>query len=107
MQGLEESPYMMFVFKVLKEKLNILTNGISIDNTSRIQTVDSNRNYHYYNLIKEFKKLTNVPILVNTSLNLPEEVLVETLMYMKELFENSCLKYLYLPEINKLIINNE
>lgn len=107
MNGVEESPYMMFVFKILKNKRKILKNGFSIDNTSRIQTVDKKRNYHFFNLIKAFKKITNVPILVNTSLNLPEEVLVETLSDMKEFFEKSCLKYLYLPEINKLIIKNE
>jgi len=107
MEGMKESPYMMFVFKVLKSKRKILKNGFSINNTSRIQTVDKKRNYHFFNLIKAFKKVTNVPILVNTSLNLPEEVLVETLSDMKEFFEKSCLKYLYLPEINKLVIKNE
>ena len=58
---------------------------------------------HFYNLLKTFYKLTGVPILVNTSLNLPGEVLVETMLDLKELFDNSKLNYIYLPEINKLI----
>jgi len=100
---LDESPYMMFIFKLLKNKENILKSGVAINNTSRIQTVKKSQNFHFYNLIKEFEKITNVPILINTSLNLPGEVLVETLYDMREMFINSNLKYIYLPEINKII----
>ena len=42
-------------------------------------------------------------IVINTSLNLPGEVLVETMQDLKELFDKSKLEYIYLPEINKLI----
>lgn len=98
---IEESPYMMYVFKI-KNK-NILKAGLSKNNDSRIQTVSKENNLHFHNLIKEFYKLTNVPILINTSLNLPGEVLVETMQDLKELFEKSELNYIYLPEINKLI----
>jgi carbamoyltransferase len=104
---LDESPYMMYVFELLHIKKNILQSGVAINNTSRIQTVDKKRNIYFYNLINSFYKLTNVPILVNTSLNLPGEVLVETMYDLKIMFENSNLKYIYLPEINKLIIKND
>jgi carbamoyltransferase len=104
---LDESPYMMYVFKLLNNKKNILQSGIAVNNTSRIQTVDKKRNIHFYNLINSFYKLTNIPILINTSLNLPGEVLVDTMYDLKIMFENSNLKYIYLPEINKLIIKNE
>ncbi len=103
MLGLNESPYMMFVFKLLENKRNIIKLGYAIDYSSRIQTVKKEQNLHFYNLLSAFENLTNVPILVNTSLNLPGEVLIETLYDLKELFENSNLKYIYLPEINKLI----
>jgi len=103
MLGLDESPYMMFVFKLLESKRNIIKLGYAIDYTSRIQTVKKEQNLNFYNLLSAFETLTNVPILINTSLNLPGEVLVETLYDLKELFENSNLKYIYLPEINKLI----
>jgi len=100
---IDESPHMMYVFDLKKEKEGILKTGLAVDNKSRIQTVDKNRNLNYYNLIESFEKLTQVPILINTSLNLPEEVLVETMNDLKELFETSKLKYIYFPEINKLI----
>jgi len=103
LKQLDESPYMMFAFEIKKDKKNILKSGIAINNTSRIQTVKKSQNLHYYNLINEFDKITNVPILINTSLNLPGEVLVETLYDMREMFINSNLRYIYLPEINKMI----
>lgn len=99
--SIDESPYMMFVFKL--KKLGILKAGISVDNHSRIQTVSDKNNLHYYNLIKSFYKLTNLPIIVNTSLNLPGEVLVETLYDLKIMFENSNLQYIYFPEIQTII----
>tara|TARA_B100000035_G_scaffold110211_2_gene93585 strand:+ start:5871 stop:7238 length:1368 start_codon:yes stop_codon:yes gene_type:complete len=99
--SIDESPYMMFVFKL--RKLGILKAGISVDNHSRIQTVSDKNNLHYYNLIKSFYKLTNLPIIVNTSLNLPGEVLVETLYDLKIMFENSNLQYIYFPEIQTII----
>jgi predicted NodU family carbamoyl transferase len=106
MKNKEESPYMMYLFKLLDNKINILKSGIAIDNTSRIQTVKKTDNEHFYNLLKSFNKLTNIPILINTSLNLPGEVLVETLDDLLYFINNSKLKYIYLPEIQKVIIKN-
>jgi carbamoyltransferase len=65
--------------------------------------VSKQNNIHYYNLLESFEKLTSVPIVINTSLNLPGDVLVETLGDLKYMFENSNLNYIYLPEINTLI----
>ena len=98
-----QSPHMMYVFDLKKEKDGILKAGLAINKKSRVQTVAKKDNLHYYNLIKSFEKITGVPVLLNTSLNLPGEVLVETIENMKELFIKSKLKYIYFPEINKLV----
>jgi carbamoyltransferase len=103
MTYIKESPYMMYTFDVLNNKKQILKNGVSKNFTSRIQTVSEGYNLHYYNLIKSFKDITNIPILINTSLNLPGEVLVETMEDLVDLFNKSNLKYIYFPEIQKLI----
>ena len=102
--SIKESPHMMYVFDLKKNKKNILTSGLSKDNKSRIQTVSRKNNLLFYDLIYSFFQITKIPLVVNTSLNLPGEVLVETLFDLKKLFENSPLKYIYLPEIKKLII---
>ena len=41
-----------------------------------MQIVDKNLNERFYNLIKEFKNITQVPILINTSFNIRGEPIV-------------------------------
>ena len=47
-----------------------------IDNTSRVQTVSKKDNPGFYNLIKEFYKKTGCPMLLNTSLNIKGQPIV-------------------------------
>ncbi len=94
----EDSPYMLLVADVAKEKLRQMTEpeqalkGIEklnssrseipavthVDNSARIQTVDQKRNDRFYKLLKAFKKKTNCGILVNSSFNVRGEPIVCT-----------------------------
>ena len=47
-----------------------------VDYSARIQTVHEETNKKYYDLLSEFKKLTNCPVLVNTSFNVRGEPIV-------------------------------
>ena len=47
-----------------------------MDYSARIQTVHKETNPKYYNLLTEFKKITNCPVLVNTSFNVRGEPIV-------------------------------
>ena len=93
-----DSPYMLLVADVNKsirremtddeeklfgiEKLNIKRSEIPavthVDYTSRIQTVHRETNSKYYKLISNFKKITNCPLVVNTSFNVRGEPIVCT-----------------------------
>ena len=103
MRNLEESPFMMYAVDVLSDKLGTVPSITHVDGTCRIQTVTSEQNKHYYELIKEFDKITGVPILFNTSFNLAGDPLVDTLEDAKNTLLRSQLKYLYVPELGKLI----
>jgi carbamoyltransferase len=92
----KDSPYMLLVAEIKKnkqikmkekdenlfgiEKLNIKRSSIPaithVDYSARIQTVHEETNPRYYQLIKEFKKITNCPVLVNTSFNVRGEPIV-------------------------------
>ena len=94
-----DSPYMLLVADVHKsirkemkneekklfgiEKLIIKRSDIPavthIDYSARIQTVHKDTNPKYYKLLQNFKKITNCPILVNTSFNVRGEPIVCTL----------------------------
>ena len=91
-----DSPYMLLVADIKKEKqikmtdkdeslfgiekLNVKRSNIPavthVDYSARIQTVHEETNPKYYQLIKEFKKITNCPVLVNTSFNVRGEPIV-------------------------------
>lgn len=94
--------YMMFVYKIKKKVSNI----VSVENTCRLQAVKKEHNKNYYNLINEFKKQTKLPYVLNTSLNLPGTVLVEDLSDLRTVFNSSDLKYIWLPDIKKLVVKN-
>ena len=91
-----DSPYMLFVANILKEKrysmtkeeellfgidkLNIPRSSVPaithVDYSARIQTVHKNTNPLYHALISKFKEKTNCPIIVNTSFNIRGEPII-------------------------------
>ena len=68
LQILDESKFMMFAVDVLKDKQSLIPAITHVDGTCRIQTLKKEDNENYYNLINEFYKITNVPILFNAIL---------------------------------------
>ena len=70
------SPYMLNVVKAKQLAKNLVPSVVHVDNTCRVQTVSKTDNFHFYNLIKEFNKLTNVPIILNTSFNENEPIVL-------------------------------
>ena len=70
------SPYMLLVAQVKKpEKIPAVTH---IDGTSRLQSVSKEVNPLYYDLINEFYNITGVPVIINTSMNVMGEPIVNT-----------------------------
>ena len=97
MLGMKESPYMTFSFKCIGDKHSIPA-VIHKDGSCRIQTVTKKQNKNFYKIIESFYKKTNVPMLLNTSLNLAGDALVETPEDALETFQKSTINYLYFPE---------
>ncbi len=72
------SPFMLFVYDVNDDKADNIPAVRHVDGTARIQTINQRQHPCYYALLKEFKKLTGVPVLVNTSFNTRGEPIVCT-----------------------------
>ena len=102
MQGMNDSPYMMYAVEVLDDKKDIIPSLVH-DGTCRIQTLTREQNESYYDLINEFYKRTGVPILLNTSFNLSGDTMVETIDDAVRTLEDSFIEYLYLPECAKIL----
>ena len=65
---------MITVLSVLEEERARIPAVVHIDGTARPQTVNPKTNPRYWGLINEFKKLTGVPLLLNTSFNIQEPI---------------------------------
>jgi carbamoyltransferase len=68
------SPTMLMVHQVKKDKRSIIPAVTHIDGSGRLQTVSRTTNPRYYQLISDFEKLTNVPVVLNTSFNEDEPI---------------------------------
>ena len=70
------SPYMLMVTSVKQpDKIPAVTH---VDGTGRLQTVSKQANPLYYDLINEFYKITGVPVVINTSMNVMGEPIANT-----------------------------
>ena len=94
--GVVPNPYMTVCFPV---KTDLIPGVTHVDNTCRIQTVNSG---HLYTILKEFKYLTGYGILLNTSFNLAGEPLVETPQDAFRTLNSSSLDYLWFYETKQL-----
>lgn len=98
------SPYMIFNFEVKEDKRSIIPAVTHIDNSSRIQTVNIKDNPVFYNIIKAFKEITNVSVVLNTSFNLRGHPIVNTPEDAFATFASGGIDYLLL---NDYIIDKE
>jgi len=69
------SEFMLFAFDTKKEKQKLIPAVIHVDGTSRIQIVTKKANPKFHKLISEFKKITDVPMVLNTSFNENEPII--------------------------------
>jgi carbamoyltransferase len=70
--------FMTFVVPVRRDKRSELGAVCHVDGTARVQTVDHQHNPRFWSLIDAFRRLTGVPVLLNTSLNNNVEPMVDS-----------------------------
>jgi carbamoyltransferase len=70
------SPFMNLAYTVRPEKRAMIPAPTHVDGTGRLQTVSRQTNPRYWALIKEFERLTGVPVLLNTSFNENEPIVL-------------------------------
>ena len=70
------SPYMEKVFTAKKRTKLIAPSIVHFDNSTRLQTINKS-NKSMYKLLKNFQKLSDCPMIINTSFNLNNEPIVE------------------------------
>ncbi len=94
-----ESPYMVITFNSTEKAKRDLTAAIHpYDFTIRPQIVYESWNPSYYKLINEFKKITGIGAVLNTSFNLHGEPNVLSPENAIRTFKNSGLQYMAIGE---------
>lgn len=94
---LKESPLMSFAVDAKEKAIKEVPSIVHVDNTCRVQTLKKSDNKNYYNLIECFYKQTNVPMVLNTSLNLAGYPIVENENFLKFTLDNSNFLHVYNP----------
>jgi carbamoyltransferase len=69
---------MIFVVDVREDKQKTLGAVTHVNGSARVQTVSKRTNPRYWSLISEFKALTGVPVVLNTSFNNNAEPIVDS-----------------------------
>ena len=89
-----DNPHMLYVGKTQKDNLKSITH---VDGTCRFQTVSHGI---FYDLLERFHKLTNCPVLLNTSLNVSgKPISAYTMEAKREFIEND--------KIDMLVVGDE
>lgn len=99
-----ESPYMLLIYPVRDAYRDKIKSVVHEDGTCRIQTVTPDWSPKFYALLQEFKKLTGVGVLLNTSFNCKGMPIVETPRDALNFFFSCKLDYLV---IDKFIVGKE
>jgi carbamoyltransferase len=94
----QSSPYMAMAFDVKTEKRSLIPGAVHVDGTCRPQTVSKAWSPLYHELISEFYKLTNIPVVLNTSFNQHGEAMVAT--------PQNAVEHLLRGAVDVLIIGN-
>lgn len=92
----EKSPFMLFTCQVDSAvKMPAITH---VDNSARVQTVNSEENPIYTQLIQEFYDITGCPALLNTSFNVRGEPIVMSPIDALLCFANTSIDYLVMED---------
>ncbi len=75
--GAVADPFMLQVYPVRPEKRKVVPAITHVDGSGRLQTVSAASNPRYYSLLQAFGRLTGVPMLLNTSFNENEPIVLK------------------------------
>lgn len=77
-ESADASPFMLRIVRVKPRKARFIPAALHVDGTARLQTVSPQTHPAFHSLIREFHGLTGIPMVINTSMNVSGEPIVET-----------------------------
>lgn len=98
-ENYQESPYMERTLKFKKEVLSKVPGVVHEDGTGRLQTVKKEWNDRYYNLIRKFHEITDIPLVLNTSFNVMGKPISHSVEDALAVFYTTGLDALFIDDI--------
>jgi carbamoyltransferase len=95
----QESHHMLIACEVIENKKKEIDATVHVDNSCRVQSVDKKINVKFWKLINEFYKISNVPVLLNTSFNIKGLPIVNTSEDAIRCFKKYKIDYLVLNDM--------
>jgi len=92
------SPFMNVKAAVRAEVQHLIPAVVHIDGSARPQAVSASTSPRYWSLIREYERLTGIPVVLNTSFNLAGEPIVNTPAEAIRTFRNGRLDMLVLND---------
>ena len=89
---------MQIAFDIKASMKNKVPSAVHVDGTSRVHVVRKSENLLYWELINEFKKLTGIPVLLNTSFNRHGIATISTPRQAVEHLLEGCMDYLVIDD---------
>jgi carbamoyltransferase len=77
-KGLHAATFMTTTFDCSDFMRGAMPAAVHVDGTARPQLITEEINASYYKIVKEYKKLTGIPGIINTSFNMHEEPIVSS-----------------------------
>jgi carbamoyltransferase len=74
--GAVPDPFMLQVYPIRPDKRAVVPAVTHVDGSGRLQTVSRQSNSRYWDLIKAFERVSGVPMLLNTSFNENEPIVL-------------------------------
>ena len=70
----DDVPFMMQVFQIRPKYREMIPAVTHVDGTGRLQTVHKETNPRFYRLLEQFRELSGIPLVLNTSFNENEPI---------------------------------
>ena len=74
----QKSEHMLIACDVKPNMKKYISATVHVDNTCRVQTVNSKSNQKFYNLLQSMYRKTKIPVLLNTSFNIKGQPIVNS-----------------------------
>lgn len=94
----EIADFMLMVYSIKKKWHKKIPSVTHVDGSGRLQSIRKHQNKLYYNLIKEFGKISGIPILINTSFNIRGEPIVCTPFHAYKCMMGTGIDYLVMDK---------